>query len=242
MAIEYLKSESVSFNHAYFARTGGVSKGKYASLNVTTRVGDTPEAVSENISLALSAIHLDPKKLAFLDAMPHKTKVLAVTKKAHGLKFNDYDIIMTNVPDLPIAMAVADCAAVLLADEAKGVIALAHSGWRGTKARAVEVAVEAMVLEYGSKPSDISAVVGPSISPDVYEVGKEVAKQFNSRYLLKRGDKTFLDLWLAIEDQLQELNLKSVDNLKVDTYSDDRFFSYRQDDGDTGRFLCIASL
>lgn len=242
MRVSYEKSDIISFRHAFFTRHGGVSSGKYSTLNVTTRVGDSLDNVKQNRQRALESLNLDPKDLAFLDEMPHSDKILAVSPAARGLDFNGYDAIMTNSAEVVIGMSVADCPVVMLVSEIDGVIGLAHSGWRGTNALISIKLVEAMNREYGVQPQNIKAVIGPSIKVDSYEVGHDVAIRFNSRYLERSKNVIKLNLQLAITDQLAEAGVRKIDVIDIDTYTDKRFFSYRRDSGDTGRFLVVISL
>ncbi len=242
MPVNFISSKSIPFRHGFFTREGGVSKPPFKSLNVTTRGGDSAESVAENRKRALAALKLKPENLAFLDHLEHADRILAVSAAAKGLDFDGYDAIMTNQADVVIAISVADCAVVLLVSEKDGVIGLAHSGWRGTYADVVPKLVEAMGEEYGVDPANLKAVIGPSIAQESYEVGQDVAGQFDDRYVEKTEKSCHLDLKLAIEDQLIESGVRDVDTIKIDTFSDERFFSYRRENGDTGRFLVVATL
>ncbi len=240
--VEYLTSKVIPFRHGFFTRLGGVSKKPFDSLNVTTRVGDSEKNVATNRRRALSALNLDVKNLAFIDEMPHGDKILAVTEAAKGLDFNDYDAIMTNQADIVLGMSVADCAVIVITSEKDSVLGMAHSGWRGTYANIVPKLVEAMVEEYGVEPADLVAAIGPTVTVETYEVGKEVADNFDERYVEKRDGSLYLNLPLAIEDQLVESGVRTVDNVNVDTINDERFYSFRRENGETGRFLVVATL
>ncbi len=242
MPVSYVSSDTIALRHGFFTREGGVSPAPYKSLNVTTRVGDSAENVATNRKRALNALKLKPENLAYLDDMEHSDRILAVTKAARGLDFDGYDAIMTNQAEVVLGMSVADCAVVLLVSEQDGAIALAHSGWRGTRANVVPKVIEAMQEEYGVETAHLKAVIGPSVSVRTYEVGSEVADEFDDRYVEKSEDSCHLDLKLAIEDQLVESGVKNIDIIPVDTIEDERFFSYRRANGDTGRFFAVASL
>ena len=240
--VEFLKSDKVAFRHGFFTRYGGVSAKPYDSLNVTTRVGDTAESVLENRKRALAALRLKPENLVFMDDLPHGDRILAVSEQARGLDFDDYDAVMTDQAGVVLGMAVADCAVVLLASEKDGVVGLAHSGWRGTHANVVPKLIEAMVEEYGVDPANLAAVIGPHHTAATYEFGHDLAENFDKRYIVERGDSIYLDLTLAIEDQLVESGVKKIDDFGVNTFTDERFYSYRRENGDTGRFLVLATL
>ncbi len=242
MPSNYLTSSLTSLRHGFFTREGGVSKEPYKSLNVTTRVGDSADNVLKNRKIALKKLNLDVSNLAFLNQLDHADKILAVSDAAKGLDFNGYDAIMTNKADIVLGVSVADCPVVILISEVDPAVALVHSGWRGCRVNVVPKTVQAMIQEYGVDPKNVKAIIGPSIGVDNYRVGKDVTKQFDKRYIVTKENHDYLDLKLIIKDQLSESGIKMIDLIDIDTYSDDRFFSYRRDHGDTGRSLVIATL
>jgi YfiH family protein len=100
------------------------------------------------------------------------------------------DVIVSDSPDVAVAVRAADCVPLLMADRARGVVAAVHAGWRGTAARAAVAAVEALGHEFGTQPADLVAVIGPSIGPCCYEVGPDLVDAFaaagHERYLIDR--------------------------------------------------------
>lgn len=123
----------------------------------------------------------------------------------------DGDALVSNQPGLALAVMVADCVPVLIADPVAGAAAAVHAGWRGTCARVVTAAVETMQREFGTNPSDLVAAIGPSVGPDDYEVGESVVEAFEKaghdehdldRWFLRSYVKPHLDLWRANGDQL----------------------------------------
>lgn len=240
--VEYLTSKLIPFRHGYFTRRGGVSKKQFASLNVTTRNGDSAENVAENRSRAMSALKLKSENLAFLDDMPHGDRILAVTEAARSLDFDGYDAIMTNEANVVLGMSVADCPVVILASEKAGVVGMAHSGWRGTVANIVPKLIEAMYEVYGVEASALCAAVGPMHRVETYAFGQDARELFDARYIEERDGQLYVDLALAIEDQLVESGVRRIDDLEVNTFTDERFYSYRREQGDTGRFLVVATL
>ena len=85
---------------------------------------------------------------------------------------------MSDDPRLALAIQTADCVPLLIADRRTGAVAAAHAGWRGLAARVPVVAVEALTREFGSRPADLVAAIGPSISAARYEVGADVRERF----------------------------------------------------------------
>jgi YfiH family protein len=123
----------------------------------------------------------------------------------------DGDAIVSNVPGLALAVMVADCVPILLCDRFRGVAAAIHAGWRGTCARVVPAAIDAMRREFGVDPADLIAAIGPSAGPRDYEVGESLFAAFLeaghpqsdlASWFIRRGPKPHLDLWTANIDQL----------------------------------------
>jgi hypothetical protein len=129
------------------------------------------------------------------------------------------DIIVSNDASLALAIQAADCVPLLIADARTGAVAAAHAGWRGLAARVPSVAVEALTREFGSRPEDLVAVIGPSISAERYEVGGDVRDRFQAAgcaaALIDRwfrpGDRRghwFFDGWRSARDQLEAAHLR----------------------------------
>ena len=123
----------------------------------------------------------------------------------------DGDAIVSNHPGLALAVMVADCVPILIVDPVAGAAAAVHAGWRGTCARVVMAAVDAMQREFNTSPADLIAAIGPSVGPDDYEVGEPVVEAFEKaghdahdldRWFLRSFAKPHLDLWRANSDQL----------------------------------------
>lgn len=124
------------------------------------------------------------------------------------------DIVVTDDPDLVLAVQTADCVPLLVADRRTGAVAAAHAGWRGTAAGVARETVEALRRAFGANPSDLVAAIGPSIGPCCYEVGDEVRRAFRraghpadavARWFMApaaAGGRCHLDLWAASVDQL----------------------------------------
>ncbi len=96
------------------------------------------------------------------------------------------DGLITNEPGLLLAIMVADCVPVLVADRKRRVVAAFHAGWRGTVKRIVETGIGRMRLEFGSRPEDLVAAIGPGIGPCCYAVGEEVISEFDSQFAYSR--------------------------------------------------------
>lgn len=161
----------------------------------------------------------------------------------------DADILVTDDPSVAVAIQTADCVPLLLADARTGAVGAAHAGWRGLAARVPSIAVNALARAFGSRPNDLAAAVGPSISADRYEVGGDVRDRFVAagfsaraidRWFLSadRPDHWFFDGWQSARDQLESAGLAPdrvhVSGLCTAAYPD-LFCSYRRDGKGAGR-------
>ncbi|HYO54234.1 peptidoglycan editing factor PgeF [Archangium sp.] len=232
--------------HGFATRAGGVSEGAYASLNLGFSVGDLRERVEENHRRLAAAAG------AALDA-------LHTVKQVHGDRVveagagegtgaprppeGEADALWTERPEHWVAVGTADCVPVLLVDPEGRRVAAVHSGWRGTDARIVARAVEALVAK-GSRPERLLAAVGPSIQRCCYVVSEDLGERFTTGFgpevVSREGGEVRLDLARAVRDTLLGTGLKAahVDVLPHCTACDaDRFFSHRRDAGRTGRHL-----
>ncbi|KKR18303.1 MAG: hypothetical protein UU65_C0002G0262 [candidate division CPR2 bacterium GW2011_GWC1_41_48] len=181
-------SEHPQVLNAITTRKGGVSKGVYHSLNLALHVGDSYGMVVRNREILSDDLGIDPKSLT-LGEQIHGSNVFIVKEEdkgrgALGLEgaIKGADSLITNLPNIPLVVLVADCAAVSLYDPIKKVAAIAHAGWRGASQRIVSKTTLKMVEDFGSKPSDIIVGVSPAIGPSRLEVGKEVYKEFKKSY------------------------------------------------------------
>lgn len=186
--------------HGFSTRLGGVSEGDCATMNFSMSRGDTEENVRENYRRMGAAIGFDPESLV-LSWQTHTTNIRKVTAADAGKGYDrerdyrDIDGLMTDVPGLALVTLYADCVPLFFLDPVKKVIAASHSGWRGTVARMGRCTVEAMQAEYGCRPENILAAVGPSICGDCYEVSEDVAQRFAEEF-----DSSHRILWRSPSD------------------------------------------
>lgn len=149
------------------------------------------------------------------------------------------DGLVTSTAGVAVSVRTADCLPVLILDARRRVVAAVHAGWRGTAARIVPAAIDRMRVEFGSKPEDIYAAIGPGIGKCCYRVGEEVARKFG---LEAAGH---VDLGQANRDQLIEAGVAEahVDRLNVCTFCDAaRFHSYRRDKEAAGRMISFIRI
>lgn len=239
--------------HGFFTRAGGVSGGPFASLNCGFGSGDDPEKVAENRRRALDRAGLPPASLvtAYQLHSPHAVAVETVWPREAAPRA---DAMATDRPGIALGVLTADCAPVLLADAAAGVIGAAHAGWRGALDGVLAAAVAAMT-RLGAQPARIAAAVGPCIAQASYEVGPEFPAPFlaadpaNAAFFrpAPRDGRFLFDLPGYVAAALGRLGIGAVARLEADTCrEEERFFSYRRaclrGERDYGRGLSVIAL
>lgn len=217
-----LLEETGAVKHGFSTKLGGVSTGSCATMNISTTRGDDPEAVAENRRRIGAAIGVRPEDMTYTH-QTHTTNVAVVRAKDRGRRFMETDGLVTNVPGICLVTFYADCVPLFLVDPVKKAIGLSHSGWRGTVGKMGKVTVQAMMREYGSRPEDIVAAIGPSICQDCYEVSEDVIDRFRDSFneavwphlfYRKENGKYQLDLWRANEEVFLEAGIRK-ENLAV---------------------------
>ena len=166
--------------HGFSTRPGGVSDlAGEKILNLGFAEWDTKENVLENRRRFQSALGAKDLTLVSLKQIHSDVVHLFQDSPAEPCRG---DAAATNRPGLLLAVQTADCVPILLADPKKRAVAAVHAGWRGTLQRIVVKAIGKMQMQFGSKPADLLAAIGPSIGGCCYEVGTEVASEFRSQF------------------------------------------------------------
>ncbi len=186
--------------------------------------------------------------------MVHGEDVLVVTQSCQNHNQFKADAMVTNQKHLVLAADSADCPIVLLADEQAKVVGLAHAGWKSAKKGIIENTIKHMVL-LGANQNHISAVIGPCITQDTYEVDFNFFQQFlierneNQVYfnLSEKYNHYMFNLRNYVKDKLSQLQLQSVTTIDLDTYTnEDLFFScrraYHRKENDFGGHLSCVYL
>jgi YfiH family protein len=240
-----------TLRHGIFTRHGGVSDAPFASLNMGGNVGDTPQAVRENHERMFAALRVEDTRVCSVWQV-HSADVIIASKPIQGRRWlAQADGMVTDQSDIPLSMRFADCTPLLFHDPVRGVIGIAHAGWRGTIQGVGSQTVRTMQSSFGCRPSDIEAWIGPSIGPDHYQVGEEVVAAVQSWFgstdhLIRRSaaDGTaYLDLWAANALDLQRAGIEHIEIAGLCTATHTRdFFSHRAERGTTGRFGAVICL
>ena len=232
-------------------RPGGASSGPFRWLNLSDGVGDESSAVAGNRDLVLRAIGPGPRRLGWMRQV-HGTDVVyfpapspepSAASAAAGPS-PQADAAFTDSPLIALGALGADCAPVLAADPAAGLVGAAHAGRPGMAAGVVPALVDAMVAA-GAEPGRMHAVIGPSICGQCYEVPAEmrdeVAALVPGSGCVTRSGTPGIDLRAGLHGQLASLGVASVaDDLRC-TAESAELFSYRRD-GPTGRFAGLIWL
>lgn len=218
-----IRWEQPGYEVAFTTRTGGVSQGAYASLNLGALTDDLAANVDENRRLACAGIGADPERLA-LNRQVHSATAHEAVAGRRGV---EGDGLWTAEPGLPLLALTADCVPIALAATGgKPRLAVLHAGWRGLLDGIIETGVRALA------GGALAAAVGPSIGPCCYEVGPEVSERFDADLTTGR----MLDLRRVVERRLAAAGVSSVEHFDLCTMCHaELFFSHRRDHGVTGR-------
>lgn len=238
----------------FTTRNGGVSRPPYNSLNLAFNTDDLPAHVEGNRSTVSRTYGLPPHLLLTVKQV-HGNDLLLVD--APNLDLGHFsqvesDAIVTNQPGIMIGVLVADCYPVLFCDPVQKVVAAVHAGWRGAANGLIGKTIAAMQQHFGCNAEDLQAAVGPGIGAHRYEVDRPVRDAFRSGsgHWDKIAEETRLGFWkLDLREscrlQLLDAGLKSS---KIETAEEctcchrELFFSYRRDEGQTGRQLGFIGL
>ncbi|MBH5316890.1 peptidoglycan editing factor PgeF [Paenibacillus sp. GSMTC-2017] len=258
----FLLSQWMQGNHSLSAgfsgREGGVSVAPWTSLNIGLHVGDSVSDVIDNRKRLTTAIGW-PFEAWTCAEQVHSNRVSIVTEKERGKgrmamadTIGDCDAIMTNVPGVLLASFYADCVPLYFYAEEAGAIALAHAGWRGTVENIAKETILAMGYEYGVKPENIKAAIGPSIGSCCYEVDgvviQEVERVMNE---LQLNETIMQNCIASSQNGKAYLNLKEINrqimikagilpiHIELTKWCTgcrtDLFYSHRMEGGSTGR-------
>ncbi len=261
--LEYLTFPEITntgfVNHLFTTRTGGVSEGDCASMNLSFSRGDNSEHVLENYRRICSVLGVQVDDVV-ASVQTHTTNIRHVTEadKGKGVvkpqAYQDIDGLITDEPGVVLACFFADCVPLYFVDPVKKAIGLAHSGWRGTVNRMGECMVRAMADTFGSNPKDLIAAVGPSICKDCYEVSEDVAEEFKKAFLDcgtavvtpgREPGKYQLDLWLANRTILMQAGIPG-ENISVTDictcHNPKYLFSHRASHGKRGNLAAFLYI
>jgi YfiH family protein len=252
MTASPLLSAIPGLRHAFFTREGGVSGGIYAGLNGGIGSQDDPASVAENRRRMAQQMGVSPEH--FLSVWQiHSPDAVVVTGPWEGAARPRADAMVTRTEGLAIGVTAADCGPILFVDPNARVIGAAHAGWKGALTGILESTVDAME-KLGAERSGIVAAIGPLIRQHSYEVGGEFVERFveadaeNALFFIPsaREGHAMFDLAGFIRIRLENAGVLMIDDTGIDTYSDERFYSYRRSvhrgEPDYGRHVHAIAL
>lgn len=234
-------------NHAFTTR----------DLNLGFNTIDSDCDILDNFKVICSQLESSIEN-SVLSQQTHKTDIRIVTSKDKGKglikerNYSDVDGLVTDEKGITLFTFYADCVPLFFLDPVKNVAGVAHAGWRGTVGKIGENMINIMKNNYGSNKEDILVAIGPSIGNCCYEVNKDVFDRFDKNFkdisdimTEKENGKWDLDLWKANETVLKESGILP-ENITVSKLctncNNDMFFSYRKEDGKTGRMGAAIAL
>lgn len=221
-------------------RAGGASRAPYASFNLGAHVGDGPEAVAANRDRLAAGIGLSPDRLVWMEQVHGRG--VAVLDGPQPDPVPVTDALVTAVPELALAVLVADCVPVLLADPQAGVVGAVHAGRVGARIGVLPAALEAM-WQLDATPAQTEALLGPAACGQCYEVPEEmqadVAAWLPGSACRTRRGSAGLDLRAGLWQQLADAGIGRIGLDPRCTIEDPDLFSYRRD-GSTGRIAALT--
>lgn len=245
--------------HLFTTKEGGVSKGDFATMNVSFTRGDDREDVLENYRRIAGIFDVELSDIV-VSHQTHTTNVKRVTKEDGGKgvvydrEYENVDGLITNDKNLVLCTMYADCVPLYFVDVKNQAIGLSHSGWKGTAGKIGEKTLERMAEEFGTCPENVYVAIGPSICMDCYEVSADVIEAFSRIFTKqemeqicyrKENGKYQLDLWKANEIILLNAGVlkEHIEVTRLCTHcNSDRMFSHRKTGdkrGNLGAFLCL---
>lgn len=242
-----LLNKFTKLTHAFSTKDGGVSLKPYNSLNLAFHVQDEIQNVQNNHTILANALSYNKNRLIHMKQI-HSNIV-------HTVKDDDFfdtpptcDALITDKPNTPLMVMVADCSPILFYDDKQKVIAVAHAGRQGAFKNIIKNVINSFVEDFSSRTDDIHVAIGASIGECCYEVGQEIYKESKELALeyaiTKKENSYYLDVSKILQRQLLESGIKK-ENIELSKEctccKNDKYFSYRAD-GVTGRFCGVIKL
>lgn len=232
----WIKTPHINTTHGFSTRNGGVSPAPFLSLNLGG-IDDLPEHIAENRKRALGDLNIEMSQVSYLNQIHSNIVCPASAGKQTG------DALVTNQKNLAIAVGAADCYPVLFYDKKNQVIGAAHCGWKGTLAKIVKNTIDEMV-RLGAEVSEIKVAIGQGISQANYQVSEDVIQQFKSAGFTndcwegRQLDLLQANKFVALQSGIDPKHIWSMNRCTTE----DDFFSYRRDNGKTGRMWAVIML
>jgi len=237
-------SEYSGIKHGIFTRLSGFSDPPFDSLNVGMNVGDDPNHVNQNRAAIARCLGMD--EMVFLDQV-HGADIICLKQGAPEKAFLSVpqkgDALITDMPGKLIAIQAADCQPVLLYEPIRNVIAVVHSGWRGSIQNVIGRTIQRMKMDFGCAPEKIVAGIGPSLGPCCGEF-IHYRQEIPEKYWSYNTGNNHFDFWAISRDQLTQAGVLpgNIHNSGLCTRCrTEYFFSFRARSV-TGRFAGAIGL
>jgi len=234
--------------HGFMGRRGGKSVGRYAGLNVSYRVGDDNQVVSQNVCDMKAAIGIHDGKIVTMKQM-HGDNIVEVTDKKIK-EAGEADAMVTAESGVYLGVLTADCVPLLFIAPKERIAAAVHAGWRGTLAGIAAKTVTHFKNRYGVDASDLEVALGPSIRVCCYEVNDDVAAPLMKRWgalttpsIAMKDGKPHINLSRLNRDILRAAGVPGTQLFQIGPCTRcaaEDFFSYRRDGGETGRQISVV--
>ncbi len=258
---QFLSIESwlaAGVNMAFSTRRGGVSEEPFRSLNLGLHVGDDVRSVSANRAIFLQAFQADLGQAVCCQQV-HGSNVLRINKSHQGRgaylfeqSLPDCDAMITNESGVYLLTFYADCQPIYFFDPVHRAVGIAHSGWKGTMDRIAVKTLETMRQEFASRSDEIYIAIGPGIGSCCFEIAPDLARKvdiafydFHDIIYHKETSSIYWDLSETNRQMLikQGVNPDRISTSKLCTSCHpESFFSYRREQGKTGRMGALIAL
>ena len=253
----FMTSPNIQAAHAFTTRYGGVSEGIYSSLNLGVNCGDDLVSVEENYGRICNILGITLSDIVCSHQI-HSATIRTVTREDCGelFKSSPYkaDGLITCDNGVALMVFSADCVPILLHDPVRNVIGAIHAGWRGTAKNITGAAIQKMIGEFGCRPNEICAAIGPCISKCCYETDQDVV---NALYETlgesvkgcvvtnnsTKGNKYMVDLKEANRILLQKAGLCDIMvSDECTSCQNDKYWSHRRTNGKRGSQAAIIKV
>lgn len=237
MKPKFITSENLILSncrYGFFTRQGGVSKGIYHSLNCSFLSNDSNKNIDKNRKIISQELCSSANSVRpiIIPTQQH-TNICKIIDSKFPDKFIA-DSIITKRDDIILSILTADCAPILLYENKEQIIGAVHAGWKGAQKGIIENTVE-QILNIGGKIENISAIIGPSIQQDSYEVGIEFYQEFikqdpsNKKFFKTVNRRKYFNLQAYCSNKIYQIGIRKYDVIQMDTYKNEMdFFSYRR--------------
>ena len=234
LKIQHPILDDARITYGFFTRLGGNSEKPFDTLNCSFNTDDLLKNVKTNLELVRKELNLD--KIIQLNQI-HSSDVITLNDMSENYNFKMADGLVTNLKGIGLSILGADCAPILFYDNTLKIVAACHAGWRGAVNNIIETTITKME-NMGSKRNNITAIIGPTIHKNSYEIKEDVANIIKNSLFYKKNtfilsnknqNEYLFDLPLLLKESLKLSKIKKIGDVDMDTYTNPNlFFSHRK--------------